>query len=97
VRVPVLSNTTASISFVFSSVSAFFISIPFLAQTHVHTIIAVGVASQRAHGQAITNVATAAIIAALIFHVMKYQDRKVIIDITIITGTNIHETLSAKC
>jgi|GEM_PF-3048808 hypothetical protein len=97
VSVPVLSNTTASISFVFSSVSAFLISIPFLAPTQVQTIIAVGVASQSAHGQAITSVATAAIIASLIFHDTIYQDIKVIIDITIIVGTNIQETLSAKC
>jgi hypothetical protein len=83
-------------SFVFSKVSAFFIIIPFFAHTHVQTIIAVGVASHKAHGQAITKVATADIIASVIFQVIKYQDVKVITDIIIITGTKIDETLSAN-
>gem|GEM_PF-2013029 len=54
-------------------------------------------ASQSAHGHAITRVATAAIIAKLIFHDNKYHSINVIIEIVIITGTKIPDTLSAKC
>ncbi|MDF1682828.1 MAG: hypothetical protein P1U46_03840 [Patescibacteria group bacterium] len=97
VRVPVLSKTIMSISFVFSNVSAFFISIPLFAQTHVHTIIAVGVASQSAQGQAITRAVTAGTIDSLILQVIKYQTINVSIETTIITGTKTHEILSAKC
>jgi hypothetical protein len=96
VRVHVLSKITISISFVFSKVSAFFISIQFLAQTQVQTIIAVGVASHNAQGHAITSEATDVIIALLISQVIKYQVIKVIIEITIIVGTKILETLSAN-
>jgi hypothetical protein len=97
VRVPVLSNTTTSISFVFSKVSAVFMRIPFFAHTPVPTIIAVGVARPRAQGQAITRSATDAIIAFDMSHVMRNQAIKVINAMTIIVGTNIQETLSAKC
>jgi hypothetical protein len=96
VRVPVLSKITMSISFVFSNVSAFFISIHFLAHDPVATIIAAGVVSHNAHGQAITRVATAAKIACELFQVTIYQDIKVIIDIVIIIGTNICEILSTS-
>jgi hypothetical protein len=94
--VPVLSKTITSISFVFSNVSAFLINIQFFAHTQVPTIIAVGVANHNAHGQAITRVATADIIAILISQEIKYQLTNVIIEITIIIGTNIPETLSAN-
>ena len=57
VIVPVLSNTIVFILWVDSNASPPFISIPFSAPFPVPTIIAVGVASPNAHGQAITRTA----------------------------------------
>ena len=65
VIVPVLSNTMVSILWVISKCSPDFIKIPCSAAFPVPTIIAVGVASPRAHGQAITSTATEFIIARL--------------------------------
>ena len=53
VSVPVLSRTTTSIFFATSRLSASLIRMPFSAPLPVPTMIAVGVASPRAHGQAI--------------------------------------------
>ena len=51
---PVLSNTTVFTECKISRASADFIKIPFSAPLPVPTIIAVGVANPRAHGQDIT-------------------------------------------
>ena len=59
VRVPVLSKTTVSMVPACSRYSADFIKIPFSAPFPVPTIMAVGVARPRAHGQAMTSVETA--------------------------------------
>jgi hypothetical protein len=70
VRVPVLSKNITSTFEVFSKVAAFFISIHDFAHLQVHTIIAAGVASHKAQGQAITKVATAGTIEVSILHVI---------------------------
>ena len=59
VRVPVLSNTTVSTRCATSSASASLIKMPCLAATPVPAMMAVGVASPSAQGQAITSTATA--------------------------------------
>ena len=59
VIVPVLSNTTVLIPAAACNASPFLIRTPSLAARVVPTINAVGVASPRAHGQAITMTATA--------------------------------------
>lgn len=56
VNVPVLSNTTIVIDDIFSKTSPPLIRIPYVAATPVPTITAVGVASPRAQGQAMTKV-----------------------------------------
>ena len=61
VIVPVLSSTTASMRRAVSRLSASFINIPFSAPLPIPTIMAVGVASPKAHGQAITSTVVAAI------------------------------------
>ena len=58
VKVPVLSSSTALILWAFSSVSALRMRIPYSAPLPVPTMIAVGVAKPKAHGQAITSTAT---------------------------------------
>ena len=55
-RVPVLSKTTVVIDEIFSKTSPPLIRIPYEAAIPVPTMTAVGVASPRAHGHAITNV-----------------------------------------
>ncbi len=59
VSVPVLSNATTFTRCAVSSASASLISTPWRAATPVPAMIAVGVASPSAHGQAITSTATA--------------------------------------
>jgi hypothetical protein len=56
VNVPVLSKTKVVIEEIFSSTSPPLIKIPYLAAIPVPTITAVGVASPRAQGHAITKV-----------------------------------------
>ena len=56
--VPVLSTTRVFILCNFSKLSAFLIRIPFCAPFPTPTMIAVGVASPRAHGQAMTKMPT---------------------------------------
>src|SRR3989338_5628788 len=58
VIVPVLSTTTVLTLWSFSSVAASLIKIPSLAPLPTPTIIAVGVARPKAHGQAITRTPT---------------------------------------
>jgi hypothetical protein len=94
VKVPVLSKITTSISFVFSKASAFLIKIQFFAPVHVPTIIAAGVASQRAQGHAITRVETDATSAEEISQLIRYHTINVTIEINIITGTKICDILS---
>ena len=60
VMVPVLSNTIVSILWAVSSASAERIKMPCSAPLPVATMIDNGVASPRAHGQAMINTATAA-------------------------------------
>ena len=59
VSVPVLSITSVSTFSMISSASAFFTKTPACAPRPVPTIIAIGVANPRAHGQAIIRTATA--------------------------------------
>lgn len=58
VIVPVLSTITVSTLWSFSSVAASLINIPSRAPLPTHTMIAVGVARPRAHGQAMTRIQT---------------------------------------
>ena len=60
VRVPVLSRTTVSTFRATSRLSASFIRIPLSAPLPIPTMIAVGVASPRAHGQAMISTVTMA-------------------------------------
>ena len=60
VSVPVLSSTTISIFLLNSKLKASLIRMPSSAPLPIPTIIAVGVASPNAHGQAITNTVTIA-------------------------------------
>ncbi len=83
--------------FILSRLSTFFIIIPFEAPKPVPTIIAVGVASPRAHGQAITMTAMKFSIAAVNeMSNTKYQVRKVITANPITIGTKTDATLSAR-
>ena len=59
VSVPVLSTTTVSTRSSISSDSAFLMSTPAIAPRPVPTMIDIGVASPRAHGQAMISTATA--------------------------------------
>ncbi len=65
VRVPVLSRMMAFTSFMVCIASPFRMRIPCSAPMPVPTIRAVGVARPRAHGQAITRVATKAEMASI--------------------------------
>ena len=58
VIVPVLSTTTVSTLWSFSRVAASLMRIPSFAPLPTPTMIAVGVARPRAHGQAMTNIPT---------------------------------------
>ena len=64
VRVPVLSNATTSTLWASSSACASLIKMPFFAATPVPVMMAAGVASPSAQGQAITSTATARIMAS---------------------------------
>ena len=63
VRVPVLSTTRVSILRIVSMASAFLNSTPIVAPLPVATMIDIGVASPRAHGQAMISTETAVISA----------------------------------
>jgi len=96
VMVQVLSKTIAFILQAVSNGSHHLIRIQFLAHIQVHTIIAVGVASHKAQGQAIT--ITAAKYnndCSNVQPIKKYQTRNVKIAIIITNGTNTADILSA--
>jgi hypothetical protein len=97
VKVPVLSIAIVVIFEVFSKVEASLIKILFLAHIQVHTATAVGVASQRASGQAIT-IAEIAKFKDVIIDTFqnKYQLKKVIIQDKIASITKYQAALSAK-
>ncbi|VVB99371.1 Uncharacterised protein [uncultured archaeon] len=88
VIVPVLSKMTAFILCICSSASASFIRMPFCAPMPVPTMIAVGVASPNAQGQAITSTETANISeSAKGCAAAKYQKPNVASESSITTGT----------
>ena len=96
VMVPVLSSTMVSSLAAFSRASLLLNKIPFSAPLPVPAIMAVGVASPNAHGQAITRTATILIIDGTNSPVTAHQIPKVITAIMITAGTNIAATLSAR-
>ena len=68
---------------------------PISAPLPVPTIMATGVASPSAHGQLITNTATAEVSASFTLPVSAIHATKVTADIANTTGTNTPATLSA--
>ena len=96
VSVPVLSSTTVVTAREDSSTSAPRITMPSWAARPVPTSIAVGVASPRAQGQAITSTETAAVMAASTSWPVSSQAAKVTTAIASTTGTNTAETRSAS-
>ena len=96
VNVPVLSITIALIFLIFSKAVASFIKILFSAALPIPTIKAVGVASPIAHGQAITNTATAAKMAFdnISGPPIRYHTRNVMRDKQRTIGTKINAILS---
>ena len=95
VRVPVLSITSASTPLRFSSAVASFIKMFFCAALPIPTISAVGVASPKAQGHAITSTATADCIACCSLPAMSHHASPVTAAIAITAGTNTAATLSA--
>ena len=95
VNVPVLSTITVLIFSACSSAAAFLTSTPACAPRPVPTMMAVGVASPNAHGQAMTSTATAWINAVTNSAV----NHQVIPNVTILmattTGTKIPDMVSA--
>lgn len=97
VMVPVLSKTMVSTLQRVSRGSPPLIKMPFSAPFPVPTIIAVGVASPKAQGQAITITAAKYNSEVSKFaHRAKYRIQKVITAIPITTGTKIPDILSAN-
>ena len=96
VIVPVLSKTTVFIKCVFSKTSASFTNNPFLAATPVDTIIATGVASPSAQGQAITSTETPILNASSNGSFRIRNVIKLINAIVITVGTKNNEILSAN-
>ena len=74
----------------------FFIKIPCSADFPVATIIAVGVASPSAHGQATIKTETKFIKANVKLYPRRYHIKNVKVAIPITIGTNIDATLSAS-
>ena len=92
-----MSNTTVSTSLVICRASELFIKIPFSAPLPVPTIIAVGVARPKAHGQAITR--TEIMIVREKIHVSpptKYHIPPATRAKVITIGTNTPDILSAN-
>ena len=96
VIVPVLSRTIVLIRCAFSRISAFFINKPFSAPFPVPTIIATGVASPNAQGQAITKTDIAKLNANSKLSPIHKEIIKVKIAMLMITGTNILDILSTN-
>ena len=96
VSVPVLSNATTLTPCATSKASASLIKMPRLAAAPVPTMMAVGVASPSAHGQAITSTATAFRIARSQSPLTQAQPSKVTSASTITTGTNTALTRSTR-
>ena len=99
VTVPVLSSTTVSIFLAVSRLSASFIRMPRSAPLPMPTMMAVGVASPRAHGQAMMSTVTNAsspcvnpLCPSSNIHAMKESTA-----MPIITGTKIPAILSTNC
>ncbi len=99
VIVPVLSSTMAFTFFAISRLSASFIKIPFSAPFPIPTMIAVGVASPRAHGHAITRTVTIANSPCVklfsppkIIHIARVRS-----EIRMTAGTKIDAILSTSC
>lgn len=95
VSVPVLSNITTFVFSAFSSISLFFINIPFDADKPSLTIIASGVASPSAQGQATTKIVTKVIIAVSKLYPKHKYAINVSIASTITIGTKYPDTVSA--
>ncbi len=96
VTVPVLSSTTVSTDRVDSSASGPLIRIPSWAPRPVPTINASGVASPRAHGQAMISTAIAAVKAAVGPAPSPSQNPRVATASPMTTGTKIPEIRSAS-
>ncbi len=99
VKVPVLSKIIVFTLCAFSRISPPLIKIPNSAPFPVPTMMAVGVASPKAQGQAITNTATIfkrACVKAFSPVAKKFQPANVRSAITITIGTKIPETVSAS-
>ena len=98
VRVPVLSTTSVSTFLSVSIVSAFLKSTPTVAPLPLATIIDIGVARPRAHGQAMINTATALIRAWVSFGSgpTSAQIMNVTIDMPTTVGTKYAATTSAR-
>jgi len=96
VMVPVLSSTTVSMSWVLSSASGPLIRMPSCAPRPVPTMSAVGVASPRAHGQAMISTETAAVNAAPRPLPVPIQKPSVPTARAITTGTKMPEIRSAR-
>ena len=92
---PVLSKTAAFTVWVISRISPLRIKIPFSAPSPVPTITAVGVASPKAQGQAITSTLVNTLSAKEISLPAISHAAAVITAIVITTGTNTPATLSA--
>ncbi len=96
VTVPVLSGTTVSIRRVDSSTSGPLMRMPSWAPRPVPTSSAVGVASPRAHGQAMISTATAAVNSAPVGAPVPSQNPSVATARAMTMGTNTAEIRSAR-
>ena len=96
VMVPVLSSTAVSTSRVASSTSPPLITMPSWAPRPVPTMIAVGVASPSAHGQAMISTATAAVNASSAAAPSSSHTASVPIATRMTTGTKMPEIRSAR-
>ena len=96
VRVPVLSNTTVETARVRSKISAFLNRIPSSAPRPEPTMMAVGVARPRAHGQAMMSTATDACTASGTLPLTSNHPVSVPMAMSTTTGTNTPEMRSAS-
>ncbi len=96
VRVPVLSNRTVSTARARSNTSGFLKRMPSSAPRPLPTMMAVGVARPRAHGQAMISTATAARTASARSPLTIIHAIRVARAMRITTGTNTPEIRSAN-